>query len=557
MSLYYPRAAVVLDVTWENRDPTNRNQREMSRFFLRPMSVRVGKNSYAEADTFDATFAYKDFPFDPRAMRSVGVIIHMDNVKNLETDLNVRVAEGLVGDERERRLRAVEETVVFQGFVDDARISHDGTERLVTIEGRDNTALFLDRKRFKVPLLAQSIRQFMITILAQMGESVNKGKIKVVFDDPSDGDKQAQTAFLVKKNSAISKELREKAAAAGLNRVILKAFQERQRKLGTPEEQIDEVVRRELDKIKDLTPAERAMFEKSKKKREQGSITGVGTLNVRDQERTYWDVIHQVALRNGLIAYIHRNELRFKRPRNYYGENPRRAHFMYGNNITDLSFTRKIGRRKEVNIRLVGYDKLKKRAVEVFIPRQATAKDLVARYKNMDIVEPELDANNKPTDRDKDPEFMTFPVSKFVNRADLITLAEQTFYQVSRQQIEGSFMTSEMEFRRVDYDRNTNEPVGDEIINFRELEIGDNIRVGFHMEDLEKIKDIADIEERVSYLRGRGYPDEIARSFAIGLDAFNYNFYLASFDLSLDANGFQINMDMENLIEIKRIGDGV
>jgi hypothetical protein len=90
----------------------------------RPRRVDVNINDYTQADTFSMELDYKNFPFDPRAIRALGVTIHMEDTKD---DIVPSAANA-----------------VFQGFADEETITLDDNNRIISFEGRDFTALLID-----------------------------------------------------------------------------------------------------------------------------------------------------------------------------------------------------------------------------------------------------------------------------------------------------------------------------------------------------------------------------------------------------------------------------
>jgi hypothetical protein len=144
MSLYFPQAAVTLRVVFENFGKDDATLEEKYEFTCQPKSVEIEKNDYREADTFKMELDYKNFPFDPRTLRSVGVTIHMEDVKRVFDDRGVQVT-----------IKPSAENTMFVGFADEETISFDSNTRTVRMEGRDLTALMIDQK-FPGPPINQS-----------------------------------------------------------------------------------------------------------------------------------------------------------------------------------------------------------------------------------------------------------------------------------------------------------------------------------------------------------------------------------------------------------------
>ena len=84
MSFYYPQAAIILRVLWE--DFNLENDKELKKVYTIPIlarSMSVKINDYTKADTFTAEIDYKNFPFDPRTIRSLGVSIFVQNMEKV------------------------------------------------------------------------------------------------------------------------------------------------------------------------------------------------------------------------------------------------------------------------------------------------------------------------------------------------------------------------------------------------------------------------------------------------------------------------------------------
>jgi hypothetical protein len=136
MSFYYPQAAMILTVSWEDFKATSEAKTaQTSTFPVLAKKVTVNINDYNSADTFSAELDYRDFPFDPRCIRSLLVAIHMQDMKSLTED-------GV----NPSKIEATPSNVVFQGFADEESIRFNDNAMTVSFEGRDYTALLLDAK---------------------------------------------------------------------------------------------------------------------------------------------------------------------------------------------------------------------------------------------------------------------------------------------------------------------------------------------------------------------------------------------------------------------------
>ena len=162
MSYYYPQACIKLRILPEdfklNSDASTQKTLDL---FIIPKSCTVEVGDHKTGDKFSCELDYKNFPFDPRFMRSCGVIIYMQDMKGL-----------LDKDGSSARITPGADNEVFRGFVDENLITLDDTQRTIRLEGRDFTALLIDQKyKEQVPIaedkpLDEAIRVFLATFPA-------------------------------------------------------------------------------------------------------------------------------------------------------------------------------------------------------------------------------------------------------------------------------------------------------------------------------------------------------------------------------------------------------
>jgi len=138
MGVYYPQAAITLRVRWETfgdeNDPLLSKQTVIR---VNPRQLTVNINDYTEADKFSCEIDYKNFPFDPRSLRSIGVTIHVQDMGSL-----------FDRDGNRTRLEPSQDEILFLGFVDEETIRFDDSSRTVKFSGRDFTSLLVDQPYF-------------------------------------------------------------------------------------------------------------------------------------------------------------------------------------------------------------------------------------------------------------------------------------------------------------------------------------------------------------------------------------------------------------------------
>jgi len=133
MSRFYPQHAVTLRVVWEDfkRGQSARSAR-FDKITVTAERLSVELNDYKTADTFSLSLDYRNFPFDPRIVRAIGVTIHIEDLKKSPFS--------------GARITPSRDNTVFIGFVDKNRITFDSESNTVNFEGRDNTSLLIDAR---------------------------------------------------------------------------------------------------------------------------------------------------------------------------------------------------------------------------------------------------------------------------------------------------------------------------------------------------------------------------------------------------------------------------
>lgn len=460
MSLYYPQAAVILRVTWEDFGTNAPELKDTGDIRVSAKNVVVERNDYSEADTAKISFDYNAFPFDPRCVRACGISIFMANQKRLFRE----DGKAAILEPNDLSIEADDSNKVFVGFADESSISFDDDSRTVTMEARDFTGLFIDQKR------------------------VNTSPIP-----------------LSKPIDQILADLIQEQEATKLIEVVNRTGE----------------VLPTLSKLApDFNPA----------------------TAVKNQSRkeTYWDIMISILGRVGLVGFIELDKFIITKPQNIY-EKKQIKQFIYGGNVKDLNYTRKLGRAKNFNVKVVSFNVLEKRVETASIPEEATA----AHIKGPRVTIPQLDKDGKKIDPPKDADFVTFPVKDVSSKEQLIKIGESIYEEMSRQQIEGSLTTYEMEVPEEDSSGNVSP------INFSQIRNGTAIRIFLAQEELKAISSSSTDAEKKAFLMKRGYPEKLASAFSQSLNRINTAFYTKSVTFELDQeNGFTMKLDFINFIDL-------
>lgn len=273
-----------------------------------------------------------------------------------------------------------------------------------------------------------------------------------------------------------------------------------------------------------------------------------GRKNV-DREENYWEVIQDLVARAGLIAYIELDQLVLTKPQTLFKPDQAKI-FVYGKNVKNLKFKRKIGRRKQFNVIVRSLSPEGKAVVEAKIPKEATAEwSKNTGIANLEVVMPQLDQNGNPLPKDqlKPAPYMSFRLPDVHSKDQLIKYGQEVYEEISRQQIEGSFETKEME--TTDFSK--------KCFNLLQLRNGSPIELTIDQGDLHGISTKVSVEQRINYLVSRGYDQTIARVFAENMDRFVPIFYTKAVKFSLsNEDGFKASIDFINFIDLKTKAPG-
>lgn len=461
MALYYPQGAIVLNVRWEDFGTGAAVLKEISKLNISCRNLTVERNDYTEADTFKAEIDYNSFPFDPRCIRSCLVTVCMEDRKKVFNQDNSLAL-----------IEPSPENVVFTGFVDEASIQFDDENRVVSIEGRDFTSLFIDTKRLvSEPIsLSRPIDEIISGLIQEQGEATKRIEV------------------------------------------------------------VNRTGESPLPTLAKLAPDfNEATSVKNQKRRE-----------------TYWEIIQDIVGRTGLVGFIEIDKFIITKPQNVY-ERKEIKQFIYGGNIKSLSFTRKLGRAKDFNIAVKSFNNHgapEQRVLTALIPKEAKTPLFVANFGNVEVTIPQMDKDGKKIDPPKPADYMTFLVKDIVDKDALIKIGESVFEEISRQQIEGSLETFEMEIPE-------ESDSGVSPIKFSKIRNGTAIRIFLTQEELVQISSNSDKTQRKAFLLRRGYPTEIAEAFSDSLNRINTAFYTKSviFEMSQD-NGFSMKLEFINFIDL-------
>lgn len=365
-------------------------------FTALPISCAIERTSIRDADTAEVTFDYRDLPIDPRVVRSGLVSITLGSVTADEYQRGVinreeRTSDGMLVSIVERsqgaELKFSGNASRFVGFIDEWHIEmgEDGDKVVLTM--RDISALLIDepmRSGITIDMLKpldEGVRDFINTFPSIRG-------MTVFFGTPEQFNEAAYELI---------------AAKAPI-----------------PRDSIPEV----------------ALSRKGKKAKSQKK---------GDVEDNVWDHIVTTCAKLGFIPFVRGFVLFIVEPRNLFDQASKSRKMVFGRNIKTLEFDRKMSG-------------VTTQTIEVRSPDPDIGRTRWARYPVLDdepscgilgdpdSPQPTISRPQKVSPSGKpDEQVLVMCIARVNDLEVLKRIAENTFQEICRQEIEGSFETDDLE----------------------------------------------------------------------------------------------------------------
>jgi hypothetical protein len=272
----------------------------------------------------------------------------------------------------------------------------------------------------------------------------------------------------------------------------------------------------------------------------------MATMKNPGAHESYWEIIQDIVHRAGLICYFHLNHLVITTPRNLYND-AADLKIIYGKNIKSIEFKRKLGRIKNFNIQV--RSRAGKEVITAKIPEEATLAwckgfgiDKAVVF--VPVLKPDGSLDNTVT---HPAPYITFPIPNISNKDQLIRIGQTIFEDYSRQQLEGSLETHEMvgHAGKDETDPNWVE------YDLTQLDVGQPLGIEIARDDLATIQRMKSTAERIYYLIGKNYPEDIASVFASTLGKFSPRFFTKGYSMTVNKDsGFQLKIEFINIIEL-------
>lgn len=515
MSVYFPQGVVQIRAILEDFG-YNSNARLNTPYIWTVVAkrLRVNLNNYKEADTFSCEIDYKNFPFDPRIIRSCGVSIYLENKKEIFD---------VAGNKALDLIKPGYDNIIFQGFADTDKMELNQSNRTVTLEGRDFTALLIDRPYLGDPIVTtKPLDQTIQDLLNQLTETKT---------DPT------QPGLGLKLDNQTGEILPTLAKLAGATEALAGVYNSKSNK--SYWDIIQELIGNtglicyvSLDRLIITKP--RNLYDRKKSK------VFVYGRNVKSLEYE-----RKLGRQKGFNVRV--VALDFEGKDLLTANIPEEA--------TD-AWCKDIG--------------IKKEAIKVPTAK-APAADTNANPNNPNTIDLTKKTNSHSRPQPQNAQgaleketapYMVFRISNIQDKAHLVEIGQKIFEELGRQQIEGKLETREM---------NIYTPETKDLFQATKFRIGTPIEIRVDQGDLEGIPTLLkpaarnvgdndtpqqhDVRKKTiaARLKQRGYKDQIADALAEALTLFDTPFYTKDIEMTLDQeNGFSMNLGFINFIELPK-----
>ena len=463
-----------------------------------PKSCTIERNGLRTADTATVQLDYRDAPFDPRLIRSVAIEIIVGLVDAQSYEL------GVAGETRD-----------------------DGTALSLVPRGQAGAASAPEGTTRFIGL----VDEWSVTLDGQDGDTIDlscRDLTAILIDEPlpaSDG---------INIGLPIDRGVREL-----LNR--LPSTRGTSVRFGIAGEEGD------------------APIPGSSVPRSRRSRRGRGGRRGRQggQRLSVWDHITETCTQVGLVPVFEDNELRLIRPRTFYENRDVARRMVYGRNLENLGFSRKLGGTKVPTVEVRAYDPALGRTRWARYPVPGTA-PRTGVFGQTDPPRPARANEVPPSGQNPDDRIRTFTLDGITDPETLAEAAESIWQQIGRQELEGKFRTSdawswEMPIGGVDLLRMR---AGDAIeLLVASPETADLAR-GTTLASATEIRGLQR-EARARYLESIGWSRRVAERFSELQDATAFQTIFRSQNMRIiwDVDdGLSIEADFVNFLEIRELG---
>ncbi len=461
---YFPQARAVLQIVFEGFGPTALDSDPLVIPVL-PKSLTIHRNTYRQADSWDITFDAADFPIDPQLVRAGAIEIFLFQLEGISDDQRLldrqlttvgsAAQENPLGDLKNQSVQRAQQRKEFEAEI--TRFLFSQNPQIAGLF--DDHQITLSDNGREVRISGQDYTQLLI---AKKWPPTPRGR--------------ARKIPVGRRVDLILSEIL--AEADGTGRLKIKV--------------------REIETNK--LPIVQSPIVRGKKR-------GIPV----QAETSYWDVMYKLATRHGLILFVDGLEVILTRPQNLTDKDVHRVRKLtWGENIEQVTVSRRMGKEKVPRILVRGYDQEGKEVVEVTFPpglprpkqKQTSKKgDTVQKFKSR---KKKRRKGKRTITQNVDDEYEIVPIRGITDPAILRETAEMLYNLRGKGEHKINVQTRDLKV----FNLIGNTP--DDILN---VTAGDAIWIQwdpFNRELLASTK--LNQQEKVQYLVNRGYGRSIAET---------------------------------------------
>jgi hypothetical protein len=512
MSFYYPQAVVQLRIYPE--DYTLTSAVDPTKFTIincQARDVTVNRNDYKTADTFSIEIDYKNFPFDPRIIRSCGVVIYMQDMGKLGDALQPGASTKINPDVS---------NAVFLGFADEENIEFNDTRRSVKLNGRDSTCLLIDQKyaQNKTIFPNQTLDVAIKTLISVIPALVD---LKIVNNtDSPNRDFPILSSFYFGFGDKL---------AGGMNTG------------GGIRENYWEIIQEMVNQC--------------------GMICYMGM------------TVINAKLYPALIITTPKNQAQTL-DQSTLGQTTKPIDdikIIYGVNVKNLQLKRKLGRLKNINLQVRA--RVGKQVLIAKIPEEATVAWGTAF--GFTPTAPGVNPNGAPTNfpavtvpvikpdgsldttQNHVAPYITFPYpgNKISTHEQLVQIGQTAYEQYSLQQLEGSFETFEMLGRGTTSDPGVNNKASFTTYDLTQIKKGQTICLEIDPDDMDGISRFNTVQQKTDYLIQKNYDPKVASLLAQTINKMSPRFQIKDYSMNINQDsGFKLSVRFQNILNLTQKG---
>lgn len=443
MAVFYPQCRAILQVMFDGFGSDDKDTNPLI-VPVMPKEASIVRNSYKQADSWSITFDADDLPIDPALVRAGAAEVFIFGVEGITDDQRL-INRQYTGIERSPEPEGLLEIILrdLKAIAAKDRFTFGNKPQVAGLF--DEHGMNLDSSGRWVTIQGQDYTNLLAS---RQWPPTSKGRARRI---PTG-----------RRIDVILSEILDEADDTGRLKLVVEGI-------------------------------ELAKLPKVGGKETRSNRRGIPV----EQDTTYWDVMHKVASRHGMILFVRGLEVVLTRPQNLGKEYAHRIkRVAWGRNLSSLELTRKMGKEQVPAIVIQAYDEEKKRTISVDYPRGSFTK--IKKTFKTSKVKKKKSVNIRKTD-----EYRIIPVYGITDREVLLDMAKTMHTVLGRAERVVRFSTMDLKDLRSK--------------DLLDLAAGDAVTIDFEEFNLNRAmlaNERVTTEAKFSHLLARGFGEAVARVIA-------------------------------------------